>query len=71
VLLAAIGAVASTRPQEAESVLADLQESDDGEIAGAVGEALSIARGDADDEDWEDDDDALGGGPDGNDKLLH
>ena len=43
-LLAAIGAVASIRPAEARSVLVDLADSDDEEIAEAVDEAIGMAE---------------------------
>ena len=43
-LVAAIGAVASIRPAEARSVLVDLADSDDEEIAEAVDEAIGIAE---------------------------
>jgi len=53
VLLAAIGAVASIRPAEARSVLVDLADSDDEEIAEAVDEAIAMAETVSDDEDDE------------------
>jgi hypothetical protein len=59
-LLAAIGAVASIRPREADRLLIDLADSDDEDIADAVDEALVMAQGsadDADDGDLDDDDD--------------
>jgi len=43
-LLAAIGAVANIRPAEARSVLSDLADSDDEEIAEAVDEAVGMAE---------------------------
>ena len=49
-LLAAIGAVASIRPAEARSVLADLADSDDEEIAEAVDEAIAMAEAVSDEE---------------------
>jgi hypothetical protein len=52
-LLAAIGAVASIRPVEARSVLEDLADSDDEEIADAVAEALTMAETISDEEDDE------------------
>jgi uncharacterized protein (UPF0147 family) len=52
-LLAAIGAVASIRPAEARSVLADLADSDDEEIAEAVDEAIGMAETVSDEEDDE------------------
>jgi hypothetical protein len=56
-LLAAIGAVASIRPAEARSVLADLADSDDEEIAEAVDEAIGMAEAISDEEDDEEDGD--------------
>jgi hypothetical protein len=57
-LLAAIGAVAEIRPQEAREILNDLKESDDEEIAEAAEEAILMAFTDEDsDEDEEDEDD--------------
>lgn len=52
-LLAAIGAVASIRPAEARSVLVDLADSDDEEIAEAVDEAIGMAETVPDEEDDE------------------
>ena len=52
-LLAAIGAVASIRPGEARSVLADLSDSDDEEIAEAVDEAIGMAEAVPEEEDDE------------------
>jgi len=52
-LLAAIGAVASIRPAEARSVLADLADSDDEEIAEAVEEAVGMAEAISDEDDEE------------------
>jgi hypothetical protein len=52
-LLAAIGAVASIRPAEARSVLADLADSDDEEIAEAIDEAIGMAQTVSDEEDDE------------------
>jgi len=61
-LLAAIDAVAGIRPHEAADILADLADSDDEDIVGAVHEAMATAEGpsgeDADD-DFNDDDDSL------------
>jgi hypothetical protein len=61
VLLAAIDAVASLRPAEAQEVLADLLESDDEDIVEAASEAIGMAeerlKGHS-----EDDDDAVGSG---------
>ena len=54
-LLAAIGAVASIRPAEARSVLLDLADSDDEEIAEAVDEAIGMAETVPDEEDDEED----------------
>jgi len=44
-LLAAIGAVSTVRPQEAGEILADLAESDDEEIAEAARDAIGMAEG--------------------------
>lgn len=57
-LLAAIGAVASIRPQEAPEILGELTLSDDEDVLEAVDEALALAEEplDEDDEDDEDDD---------------
>jgi hypothetical protein len=52
-LLAAIGAIASIRPADARSVLVDLAESDDEEIAEAAHEAIGMAEGTSDEEDDE------------------
>ena len=52
-LLAAIGAVASIRPAEAPSVLADLADSDDEEIAEAVDEAIEMSETVSDEDDEE------------------
>ncbi len=52
-LLAAIGAVANIRPAEARSVLVDLADSDDEEIAEAVDEAIEMAEPVPDEEDDE------------------
>jgi HEAT repeats len=54
-LLAAIGAVGSIRPDEALEVLADLADSDDEEIFEAVEEALAPADVVSDEEDGEED----------------
>ena len=54
-LLAAIGAVASIRPAEAGSVLVDLTDSDDEEIAEAADEAIGMAETFPDEEDDEED----------------
>jgi hypothetical protein len=60
-LLAAIDAAASIRPQEAVEILDDLADSDDEDIVAAVHEAIAMAEGpaaeDADD-DFDDDDDS-------------
>jgi hypothetical protein len=50
-LLAAIEAVASIRPEEASSILGDLADSDDEEIAEAVFDALALAGEPAEDGD--------------------
>jgi len=55
-LLAAIGAVATIRPAEARTILADLADSDDEEIAEAADEAIGMAEstpGEEDDEEVE------------------
>jgi hypothetical protein len=52
-LLAAIGAVASIRPEEARSILVDLADSDDEEIAEAANEAIEMAETASDEEDDE------------------
>jgi hypothetical protein len=61
-LLAAIDAVASIRPQEARELLDDLADSDDEDIVAAVHEAMAMAEGlsgqDEDDE-LDDDDESL------------
>jgi hypothetical protein len=49
-LLPAIGAVASIRPAEAQSILVDLADSDDEEIAEAVDEAVGMAEAVSDEE---------------------
>jgi hypothetical protein len=54
-LLAAIGAVASIRPQQAGEILVDLAESDDEEIAEAADEAIAMAEGASDAADYEED----------------
>lgn len=53
-LLAAIAAVGSIRPAEAEEILIDLADSDDEEIADAVEEALAAGEEFTDEEDEED-----------------
>jgi hypothetical protein len=61
-LLAAIDAVASIRPQEASEILDDLADSDDEDIVAAVREAMAMAEGaSGDDQDAElnDEDDSL------------
>ena len=50
-LLAAIDAVASIRPQEARVILADLTDTDDEDIVEATYEAMTMAEGSSDDED--------------------
>ena len=52
-LLAAIGAVASIRPEEARRILIDLADSDDEEIAEAANEAIEMAEIASDEEDDE------------------
>jgi hypothetical protein len=59
-LLAAIAAVASIRPAEARTVLADLADSGDEEIAAAALEAIAMAEATPDEEDEEDDEDVGG-----------
>ena len=54
-LLAAISAVASIRPAEAPSVLGDLADSDDEEIAEAAADAIGMAEAISDEEDDEED----------------
>jgi hypothetical protein len=56
-LLAAIEAAASIRPQEALEILDDLADSDDEDIADAVHEALAMAEGHSADDELDDDDD--------------
>lgn len=55
-LLAAIGAVAAIRPQQAAEILGELTLSDDGDVVEAVDEALAMAEGSLGEEDDEDDD---------------
>lgn len=50
-LLAAIGAVAAIRPQEAAEILAELTLSDDEDVVEAVDEALAMAEGPLDEDD--------------------
>jgi len=50
-LLAAIGAVAAIRPQEAAEILSELTLSDDEDVVEAVGEALALAEGPLDEDD--------------------
>ena len=57
-LLAAIAAAASIRPQEAFVLLDDLADSDDEDIADAVHEALAMAEGHSVDDELDDDDDS-------------
>jgi hypothetical protein len=52
-LLAAIGAASSIRPQEAQEILIDLAASDDEEIAEAADEAIAISEPASDEEDDE------------------
>lgn len=54
-LLAAIEAAGSIRPAEAQTLLVELTESDDEEIAEAADEAISMAAASLDDDDDEDD----------------
>jgi HEAT repeat protein len=54
-LLAAIGAAASIRPQEAGELLIDLAASDDEEIAEAADEAIAMSQPTSDEEDDEND----------------
>jgi hypothetical protein len=54
-LLAAIYAVASIRPEEAAEILAPLLESNDEDIVEAVHEAMAMAEGNWDDEDDDED----------------
>lgn len=56
-LLAAIDAAASIRPQEALELLDDLADSDDEDIVAAVDEAMAMAEGPSVDDDELDDDD--------------
>jgi HEAT repeat protein len=56
-LLAAIEAVASIRPEEAPEILGDLTDSDDEDIVEAAFEALAMAEGPTEDEDDEESDD--------------
>jgi HEAT repeat protein len=58
-LIAAIGAIASIRP-EATRILVDLADSDDEEIAEAAEEAMGIAELRSDEEDEEDEEDVGG-----------
>ena len=53
-LIAAISAIASIRPTEAPTILLDLADSDDEEIAEAAEEAIGMAETKSDDEDDED-----------------
>ncbi len=55
ILLAAIGAVGSIRPDEAPEILVDLANSDDEEIAEAVEEAVALAGVASDEDDSEED----------------
>ena len=50
-LLAAIGAAAAIRPQEAAEILGELSLSDDEDVVEAVDEALALARGPSDEDD--------------------
>jgi hypothetical protein len=53
-LIAAISAIADIRPAEAPTILVDLADSDDEEIAEAAEEAIGMAEIDSDEEDDED-----------------
>jgi hypothetical protein len=55
-LLAAIDAVASIRPQEAGGIIVHLTDSDDEDIVEAVDEAIAMAEG-VSDEEYDDEDD--------------
>lgn len=55
-LLAAIEAVPTIRPQDAAAILGDLLESDDEDIIDAVHEALAMAKGLSEDDTQDDDD---------------
>ena len=61
-LFAAIGALGSIRPAEAQPILADLADSDDEEIAEAATDSMMMANGASDEEDDEDEDDEEGEG---------
>jgi hypothetical protein len=54
-LLAAIGAVANIRPAEAGTILVDLADSEDEEIAETAAEAMAEAEMASDEEDPEED----------------
>jgi len=56
-LIAAIDAAASIRPQEAEEILGDLIDSEDEDIAEAAFEALAMAEGPSEDEDYDENED--------------
>ena len=58
-LLAAIEALVSIRPQEASEVLANLTDSHDEDITEAVYDALALTEGLSEDEDYNEDDDLL------------
>jgi len=58
-LLPAIYAAAAIRPQEAGMLLVDLMNSDDEDISEAVFEALALAQGPLEDDDFEDEDDRI------------
>ena len=79
-LIAAIEAAASIRPEEAGELLDSLLDSDDEDIAGAVEEALAVAHGivtgeegegENDDEEGFEEDDEDDADEDENDKPLH
>lgn len=56
-LLAAIEAIASIRPDEAGEILHDLADSDDEDIVAAVDEAMAVAKELSDEDDELNDDD--------------
>jgi len=56
-LLAAIDAVSTIRPQEAGPILVDLTDSDDEDIVEAAHEAIAMAEGTSDSEDEDGDED--------------
>jgi hypothetical protein len=56
-LLAAIEAAPTIRPDDAAEILGDLLDADDGDVVAAVEEALTLAKGVSGDTRWGDDDD--------------